>query len=406
MATISGFRGFRYNPEVIDNFDNVLAPPYDVISPEQRDELYEKSINNAVRIILTKGEDDAKYKEAADTFNSWINDKVLIRDEEPSVYVYHQVFKEGGKSYTRKGFISAVKIEDFENKKIYPHERTFSHHKADRLKLITASKANLSPVFSVFSDPDLAVDLALENALFDYPLFKSTDNDGVENYLWRVSDPDLLFFIAEKFEDKKLLIADGHHRYETAINYRNLRREQNPDGSGSEPYEYVMMFLSCAEQPGLIVKPTYRLIGNMKEDQINDILSKVENEFEGDTLDIDAGIKKIENSEFGVVTNGLDKLTKIKDFKGKESSELGVVKLHNYLLDSILEDKSVNYKYTKSLDEVMKLLKDRTFQIGFILPEINAVDILNFAETGRRLPQKTTYFYPKVLSGLVFNLLD
>ncbi len=406
MATISGFHGYRYNPEVIRNFDEVLAPPYDVISPEQRDELYEKSINNVVRIILTKGEGDAKYKEAADTFNRWIKDKVLIRDEEPSIYVYQQVFEEGGKTYKRKGFISAVKIEDFENKQIFAHERTFSHHKADRLKLITASKANLSPVFSVFSDPEHAINLALKNSLFDYPLFKSTDNDGAENYLWKVSDPDLLSFLAEKFQEKKLLIADGHHRYETAINYRNLRREQNPEGNGNEPYEYVMMFLASAEQPGLIVKPTYRLIGNLTEDRVSEILGKIENDFDGEKLDIKTGINKIGKSEFGVVTEGLDKLCRIRDLKGKESSELGVVKLHDQLLDSILEDESVSYKYTKSLDEVMELLKDKTYQLGFILPEIYAVDILEFAESGRRLPQKTTYFYPKVLSGLVFNLLD
>ncbi|HSG32084.1 MAG TPA: DUF1015 domain-containing protein [Thermodesulfobacteriota bacterium] len=406
MATISGFHGYRYNPEVIRNFDEVLAPPYDVISSEQRDELYEKSINNVVRIILTKGEGDAKYKEAADTFNNWIKDKVLIRDEEPSIYVYQQVFEEGGKTYKRKGFISAVKIEDFENKQIFAHERTFSHHKADRLKLITASKANLSPVFSVFSDPDHVINLALKNSLFDYPLFKSTDNDGVENYLWKVSDSDLLSFLAEKFQEKKLLIADGHHRYETAINYRNLRREQNPEGNGNEPYEYVMMFLASAEQPGLIVKPTYRLIGNLTEDRASEILGKIENDFDGEKLDIKTGINKIGKSEYGVVTQGLDKLSRIKDLKGNESSELGVVKLHDQLLDSILEDESVSYKYTKSLDEVMELLKDKTYQLGFILPEIDAVDILEFAESGRRLPQKTTYFYPKVLSGLVFNLLD
>lgn len=406
MATISGFRGYRYNPEIIDNFDDVLAPPYDVISTEQRDQLYEKSINNVVRIILTKGDGDDKYKQAADTFSDWIKSGVLIRDEQPSVYAYHQVFKENGKNYTRKGFISAVKVEDFENKQIYPHERTFSHHKEDRLKLITASKANLSPVFSVYSDPDLKIDLALENALFDYPLFKSTDSDGVENYLWKVSDPDLLSFISEKFQEKKLLIADGHHRYETAINYRNLRRQQNPDGNGTEPYEYVMMFLSSAEQPGLIVKPTYRLVGNLKEDQITQLLNKIENEFESEDLDISSDLNSIGKSEFGLITAGLDKLIKIKDLKGSESSELGVVKLHEYLLDSILEDDSVSYNYTKSIDEVTKLLKDSTYQLGFILPEIDAVDILHFAESGRRLPQKTTYFYPKVLSGLVFNLLD
>jgi uncharacterized protein (DUF1015 family) len=407
MVTLSGFCGYRYNPEIIDNFDDVLAPPYDVISPEQRDELYEKSINNVVRVILSKGQGEQKYKNASETFKGWIKNKVLLRDEQPSLYVYHQVFKENEKTLTRKGFIAAVKLEDFANQQIYPHERTFSKPKADRLKLITASKANLSPIFSVYSDPELEIETKLEKALPGTPLFRSTDKDGVENYLWKVSDNDLLSSIADKFKEKKLLIADGHHRYETALNYRNFRRNGSPDKSGNESYESVMMFLSSAEQQGLIVKPTYRLVGNLKESQIIDLLNKIENEFVSEKLEIDAGLHSIGNSEFGLITSKLHHLIKIKDLKGKESKEeLGVVKLHDFLLDSILEDETVRIKYTKSLEEVFELLKDNSYQLGFILPQVDALDILRFAESNIRLPQKTTYFYPKVLSGLVFNLLD
>ena len=407
MASISGFCGYRYNPEVVDNFDDVLAPPYDVISPEQRDELYEKSINNVVRVILTKGQGDEKYKNASQTFNNWIKDKVLLRDQEPSIYVYHQVFKEESKKPTRKGFIAEVKLEDFTNEQIYAHEKTFAEPKADRLKLITASKANLSPIFSVYSDPNLEIETELEKALSEAPLFESIDKDGVENYLWKVSEGKLLSSIADKFKQKKLLIADGHHRYETALNYRNIRRNGSADKSGNEPYESVMMLLSSAEQQGLIVKPTYRLVGGLKEGHIKDLLNKIENEFVSEKLEISSGINSIENSEFGLITSELSSLIKIKDLVGKESNnELGVVKLHDFLLDSILEDEVVRVKYTKSLDEVMELLKDKSYQLGFILPPIDAVDILRFAESNRRLPQKTTYFYPKVLSGLVFNLLD
>ena len=202
----------------------------------------------------------------------------------------------------------------------------------------------------------------------------------MDNYLWKVSEGKLLSSIADKFKQKKLLIADGHHRYETALNYRNIRRNGSADKIGNEHYESVMMFLSSAEQQGLIVKPTYRLVGGLKEGHIKDLLNKIENEFVSEKLEISSGINSIESSEFGLITSELSSLIKIKDLVGKESNnELGVVKLHDFLLDSILEDEAVRVKYTKSLDEVMELLKDKSYQLGFILPPIDAVDRLRFA---------------------------
>ena len=259
MATVKGFRGIRYNPEKIENFADVLAPPYDVINSSEQEELYNKNPHNVIRLILSKGEGDSKYEEAAQTFRSWIEDDTLTYDEEPSIYPYYQEFEENGKKLTRKGFLAAVKIEDFSTKKILPHERTFPKHKRDRLKLNTACKANMSPVFSVYSDPEIAIEKLLDEKLKDKPIFDITNEDGVRNRLWKVSDPDTISFIGNHLEDKSLLIADGHHRYETAIEYRNIQRELNGGVTSDKLYEYVMMFLSNAEDEGLIINPTYRV---------------------------------------------------------------------------------------------------------------------------------------------------
>ena len=165
MATVKGFKGIRYNPEKINDFGDVLAPPYDVINAKEQDALYNRNPNNVIRLILSKGDDETKYEEAANTFRNWIEEDILTNDEEPSIYPYYQEFEENGKKLTRKGFLAAVKIEDFETKKILPHERTFPKHKRDRLKLSTACKANMSAVFSVYSDPEIVIEKLLDEKL-------------------------------------------------------------------------------------------------------------------------------------------------------------------------------------------------------------------------------------------------
>ena len=181
------FCGVRYNADKVGVLDSVFAPPYDVISPQEQNELYEKNPHNVIRLILSKGEGDEKYIEAAETFRRWINDGVLIQDREPCIYPYYQEFKENGKLVTRKGIIAAVKLEDVSSKKIIPHERTFAAPKLDRLKLTSACRANLSPVFAIYSDPEGALEKSIEDRLSKEPIVKAVSRDGVKNYIWRIS---------------------------------------------------------------------------------------------------------------------------------------------------------------------------------------------------------------------------
>ena len=407
MATVKGFRGIRYNPEKIENFADVLAPPYDVINSSEQEELYNKNPHNVIRLILSKGEGDSKYEEAAQTFRSWIEDDTLTHDEEPSIYPYYQEFEENGKKLTRKGFLAAVKIEDFSTKKILPHERTFPKHKRDRLKLNTACKANMSPVFSVYSDPEIAIEKLLDEKLKDKPIFDITNEDGVRNRLWKVSDPDTISFIGNHLEDKSLLIADGHHRYETAIEYRNIQRELNGGVTSDKLYEYVMMFLSNAEDEGLIINPTYRVVKNIGNLDLESFLNMLGGEFNIEKMPYKEGLSDIGYEEFTILTKDPEFVYRasLKTNKTESPNNLAVTLLHNNVFNKIIDEESAGILYTKYLDEAVQLVRNGEYEIAFILPELRASDIFDVVLTGDRMPQKTTYFYPKILSGLVFNPL-
>ncbi|GJM17020.1 MAG: phosphatase [Thermodesulfobacteriota bacterium] len=407
MATVKGFRGIRYNPEKIEDFGDVLAPPYDVINAKEQDDLYNKDPHNVIRLILSKGEDDSKYEEAANTFRNWIESDILTNDEEPSIYPYYQEFEDGGNKLTRKGFLAAVKIEDFSTKKILPHERTFPKHKRDRLKLNTACKANMSPVFSVYSDPEIVIEKLLDAKLTDEPIFDVTNDDGVRNKLWRISDPEVLTLIANHLEDKSFLIADGHHRYETAIEYRNIQREANGVTAGDKPYEYVMMFLSNAEDKGLIINPTHRAVKSLGGITLDELLNRLGEEFNIEKLPYEEGISNIGHEEFTILTKDPQFVYRasVKNNDIDSPNRMAVTLLHNNVFNKIIDEDNAGILYTKFLDEAVDLVQNGDYEVAFILPELRASDIFDVVLTGDRMPQKTTYFYPKILSGLVFNPL-
>lgn len=400
MATVKGFRGIRYNPDKVDNFGDVLAPPYDVINAQEQDDLYNKNPHNVIRLILAKGEEDSKYEEAAKTFRSWIEEDVLTNDEEPSIYPYYQEFEDDGKKLTRKGFLAAVKIEDFETKKILPHERTFPKHKRDRLKLNTACKANMSPVFSVYSDPEIVIENLLDEKLTGEPIFDVTNEDGVRNKLWKISDPAVIAQITNHLEDKSFLIADGHHRYETALEYRNIQREANGEISEDKPYEYVMMFLSNAEDEGLIINPTHRAVKSLGMN-LETFLNKLSTEFNIEKMPYKKGVTNIGYKEFTILTKDPDNVYRVSP-KNDSTEGLAVTILHTKVFGEIIDE---DFLFTKFLDEAVSLVQSGEYEIAFILPELRASDIFDVVLTGDRMPQKTTYFYPKILSGLVFNPL-
>ena len=407
MATVKGFKAIRYNPEKVGDFAKVLAPPYDVINKEEQEELFEKDPRNVVRLILPKGDGDSKYELAAKTFRSWLAEGVLMQDAEESIYPYYQEFEEKGRRLTRKGFIAVVKLEDFSTKTILPHERTFPKHKQDRMKLTTACTANMSPVFSVYSDPEGVVEKAIDSTLSGDPIFEVEGNEGVLNKMWQVSDQSLLKLVKETMAEKSLLIADGHHRYETALEYRNKRREDSGNGTGEEPYEYVMMFLSRGEDEGLVINPTHRVVKNLNGLSEQDFLDKLGEEFEIRKMPFDEAVSGIGDRKFTLLLGGSGDAYRVtpKESARESGRDLGVIALHTNVFNKIIDEDSAGILYSKYLDETVGLVRSGEYKLAFILPELKAGDIFEVVSSGDRMPHKTTYFYPKILSGLTFNPL-
>jgi uncharacterized protein (DUF1015 family) len=407
MAVVTGFQGFRYNPEKIENLSKVLAPPYDVISPEEQEELYGVSPYNVVRLILSKCEGEQKYVKAGATFRDWIADQVLIQEAEPSIYPYHQQFDLDGKKIIRRGFIATVRIEDFSSKIILPHERTFPKPKMDRLKLTLACKANLSPVFSIYSDPEGSIEKAIGENIEDEPLIDSLYRDGVRNKLWKISDRDIISKIKTTMSDSNLLIADGHHRYETALEYRNQQRNNSGTGSGERLYEYVMMYLARAEDDGLLINPTHRVLKNLGSLDLKDFIQKIGERFNIKRIDFREAVSSLGSREFLILSKDTRNVIKVspKDLYPESFKNLAVMLLHNVVLKEIITEEKSEILYTKSIKEVSELVKSGQYILGFILPPLTASDIFEVVLADEKLPHKTTYFFPKTLSGLVFNPL-
>ena len=401
MAEIEPFRGIRYNEEAVGDFSKVIAPPYDVISPRQREELYAKSPFNAVRIELPKGEGKQRYKNAKKIYSEWLQDGVLIRDDEPSIYPYYQDFEFEGERYTRKGFIANVKVEDFDKRIILPHEQTFRKHKEDRLALTIACNSNLSQIFCVYPDASGEIEEDIDKSI-GKPLVDVIFEEGIRNTLWKISDPRIIGRVKNLLKDKSILIADGHHRYETSINFRDLRRKETEGNSGPMPWDYVMTYLSRGEGQGLIINPTHRMARSAGVNLIDNLREDFEVERIALEHSLDLGADQI-----SVVTKDPERTFRLtpKATREKDYENLAVIILHSQIFGKLIEEDKADVRYSKFPEEVFENVHNGEFEAGFLLPKLKSEDIFKVVLDGTKMPHKTTYFYPKILSGLVFNPL-
>ncbi len=409
MVMVRPFQGLRYNPRKIHSFGSVLAPPYDVIKPHERDELYEESPYNVVRVILAKEPGRERYETAARTFRDWISKGVLIQDPSPSIYPFYQEFRVEGRKIVRKGFIAVVKIEDFQSKKVLPHEETFATPKEDRLRLTRACNANLSPVFAIYSEPEGSIENKVDELIRKVrPLIHVTGTDGVRHRLWRVSDSGLFDQIQSRLKLKKLLIADGHHRYETALNYRDIRRAESSNGSRDGEYEYVMVYLCRAESEGLIIKPTHRVVRSLGSITAEELINRAERDFTLSKLPLKCSQPPIDPKEFLLLMRGWDFFYKLspKNLEDTPYRNIAVIRLHRHLLGPVISDEEGRLAYTKSKEEAIAMVKRGDYEAAFLLPPLSAIDVFAIASAGEKMPHKSTYFYPKIPSGLVFHLLE
>lgn len=431
MAEIRPFRAVRYNTAQVSDLLDVVTPPYDVIDDRLQAELYARHPWNFVRLDLTRleeGETDnsIKYSRAAETLQEWRKEGVMKRDDAPAFYVYHQTFEDHGQVILRKGFISAVRVHDYDQKVVLPHERTLRGPKIDRLDLMKATNAQMSQIFLLYNDPALKVDQALDAQCARDADIDITTEDGIRHQLWVVTDEATLAFVQEAVADDQLLIADGHHRYETAVGFRDLE----PSTGEPRPRDYAMAYLANAADPGLIVWPTHRAVHSVKGFELAAWLEKVRKYFDvrdlGDinTEDSIAELEKHADKNAYVVAtkqNGkrtsylltlrvadaqaeLDKLDVVE-----ASRMLDVTILHDFVLDKLTgvdldaQARKANIRYPRFEVEVDEELDSNDTNMVVLMNSTPIDKIREVCVTGGFMPQKSTYFYPKVLSGLVVN---
>jgi uncharacterized protein (DUF1015 family) len=442
MARIRPFRGILYNQEKVPDLKGVVTPPHDVISAEEQQEYYDAHPQNMIRLILGKVSPDDKehnnrYTRAAEFFRSWLEQGILTRDDSPAFYVTEIDFRMDEAVHTRLGFIALVGLERFEAGIIRPHEKTFSATNTDRLKLIEASRANFSPIFSVFSDGDNEI-LGLLRAAIE-PLRPDLDFEDLKGYrhrLWRVTDHKIHNELEKRLADRPVYIADGHHRYWTALQYRDGMKSRHQALAPDDPCNFVMMYLTSMQDPGMALRPVHRVICDVKKRAVEDFIDKARAYFDVETIDIGhmdrkqiemASLKKAMTGGNSTVIGAAlrdDKAFHVLRMKegvtdgprGQEIPEplrkLDVTIVTKLVLEEILglngpsmdDERSVLYPST--IDEALNAVYRGRCPMALILNPTRLNELQEVSDAGLIMPRKSTYFYPKVMTGLVINKLD
>jgi uncharacterized protein (DUF1015 family) len=418
MAEIEPLRALHYDLAKTGGLQDVVAPPYDVIDPEQRTQLEARSPYNVVRVDLPQGDDP--YAAAARQLAEWREEHVVVQDPEPALWALEQDYTgPDGQARTRRGFLARVRVEDYGAGRIRPHERTHPGPKEDRLRLTRATQANLSPIFSLFSDPDGNAWRALEPATAQSPWGQTTDEDGTVNRIWRVSDPHAITTVKGAVQGVELLIADGHHRYETARVYAE-------EVGGEGEHRYVLMCLVALEDPGLTVFPTHRLLKGLKPEQHEALADAIRRDF--DLVELDSTEALAPRYDPDRVTLGyIDahfrrpfRLTlkdqAIADAALSEHAEpyrrLDTAVLEALILKGTLgmSDEDIDHLtglgYARNFAEALGLVNKGQYDAAFFMAPTPVHEVQAVAAAGESMPPKSTYFFPKVPTGLVFNPLS
>jgi uncharacterized protein (DUF1015 family) len=416
MAEVQPLRTLRYDPAAVGSLDEVIAPPYDVIDDEQRARLSERSRYNVVEIDLPRS-----YEQAAETMRVWSERGVLVHEEEPAVWVLRQDYNApDGAERTRTGFFARVRVEEYGGGRIRPHERTHPGPREDRLRLTRATRANLSPIFTLFPDRDDSAERAMAHVAAEEPFAVAADPDGTINRLWRSPDADVIAELQMALADAELLIADGHHRYETARVYAD---EVGGDGD----HRYVLMLLCSLSDPGLLVFPTHRLLDGLKDDSAKQqaIRNVLLRDFEVEEL---AAATQLEppgddgRVAFGYMDSFHRKPYRVtlRDQAIADRALVGMPAPYRRLDTAVLEalvlrgalgmsEDDISHlrglRYSNRLADAIEQVESGGADAGFFLRATPVGQVREVAAAGESMPPKSTYFFPKVPTGLVFNLL-
>lgn len=431
MAEISPFPGIYYPQTKTEPLEKVIAPPYDVISSRLQEALYSESSHNVVRIILNREEqqDDEItncYTRSAGYLNSWLADGTLVEDESSAVYLYRQEFLNpgDGQRYVRSGLFCALKLEPYSAGVVLPHEETRRKAREDRMRLMHATKANSEPIYGLYEDPDGQVVRSLYSGAGGTEPLLAAEVDGDRHIVWRVNDSDIIQSIQSFLSGKRVWIADGHHRYETALEYRDERRAQDGNPDEAQVYDYILIVLSAFCDPGLIVLPTHRLIKNIRVDLLESFNDNIRKEFD---------VRRVEKNElteamkaiagdgrhaFGVVAKNEVSLIALRDVgvmeklvinHSPEWKQLDVSILQKLVLEDTLGIPALelattpDIAYTRELTEAFELVENGEFEMALILNNPSADEVRQVAAAGDKMPPKSTFFYPKLWSGLIMR---
>lgn len=437
MAEVRAFPGIHYDAAKTGDLSLVVSPPYDVIDADYQDRLYNASPYGIVRVDYGKVFDsdtdtENRYTRSKAQYEAWLKEGVLVQDPTPAIYYVEEDYEgEFGDLETRSGFLAAVRLEDPDSGVYMPHEKTLAGPKADRLMLMRATKANLSPIFSLYDDPEGHIDRALHSwgGRANAPLEKVKRPDDFGIRIWKIEDPKVIATIREVMTPKSFYIADGHHRYETALKYRNEMREANPGFTSDEPWNYTLMYLVNMHSSGLTVLPTHRAVFGLNGFDGANFTESLKSTFDikevgGGVEDLLTVMKAARGKEqvFGVYVKGYSRPFLIKPklgynpdvelkAKAKALRVLDVTLLHSLVIERLLgidekaQEEQRNLSYVKDARELARLVRSGEADVGFIMNPTPVAMVKNAAEAGEKMPQKSTFFYPKLVTGLVIKPL-
>lgn len=418
MADIAPLTPLRYASHI--PLADVVAPPYDVIDDAQRKALADRHEDNVVRLILPEGEGDTKYENARALLHRWREAGVLVRDPEPAFYRYDQTFSvAGGGRVRRRGFLGLVRVGPYEEGNVLPHERTLSGPKEDRLKLFRATQTNLSPGFMLYRDPALRLSAPLDHANV---ISEFRTADGIDHALAKIVDPEAMREIVRVVAESALLIADGHHRYETSLRYRN---EVNAEPFWAEP-RFFLVFLTNGDDPDLRVFPTHRLVHSVPAFSFEKVLTEAAPLFEVERLPPGAPVPTLPTGRpafaafdaqgaGAILTLRSDANLSTHPILGARPEVLrrtDVAILHDALLEQVLgitrdaQAKKTNLRYPQDATAALAEVRGGGGQALFVMNPTPVQVVREVAEAGEVMPQKSTFFYPKVLTGLLLHTLD
>jgi len=417
MLLIRPFRGIVYNKEKIGDLSRVVAPPYDVISPEEQNFYYQLHRFNIIRIILgkeQKGDNsrENKYTRAARFFREWLSSGILKKEDVPSIYIYGQEYTVEGEKFKRKGFIALMRLEEFGTGTVFPHEHIFPEPQQDRLSLMLNCRANLSAIFSFFADPSCEIDRLMEKSRL---IYEFEDVEGIKHILSAIRDQKMVNLICQIMQDKKIFIADGHHRYFTALKLRDRLKKNSSS--------YVMMYFLNTESSPVTILPVHRLIGGLRSDEFHKLIEGVKRFFYLEHL----GRASEKKTEDDLKRRMLFKVKSTKNtifgmYCREEGYSLLIPKdevsfpkkVNSAILDDLVRgilgknelEKGREIDFTTDVNLAIDKVREGKFQIAFFLAPVSVEQIKNVALAGEKMPPKSTYFYPKLISGLVMRDLE